>query len=83
VIQRDKVGTTCSIRPYYKDMVEENILEFQLFIDKDIDILSLDEKLSESINITNLHKFNDNEFKFIKETCLKLFGVYTTNIKIK
>jgi hypothetical protein len=83
VIQRDKVGTTCSIKPYYKDMVEENIIEFQLFIDKDIDILSLDEKLSESIIITNLYRFNDIEFKFIKESCLKLFGVYPTNIKIK
>lgn len=74
VIQRDKVGTHCSITPLYSEQEGENILEFQIILNKSVDIQSLNNKLNDGVNIANLHKFNDDEFKFIKESCLKLFG---------
>lgn len=83
VIQRDKVGTHCSITPLYNEQEGENILEFQIILNESADIQSLNNKLNEGVNIANLHKFNDTEFKFIKESCMKLFGVYPKEIKIK
>lgn len=83
VIQRDKVGTHCSITPLYSEQEEESILEFQIILNESVDIQSLNNKLNDGVNIANLHKFNDNEFKFIKESCMKLFGVYPKEIKIK
>lgn len=83
VIQRDKVGTHCSISPLYNEQEGENILEFQIILNESVDIQSLNNKLNEGVNIANLHKFNDKEFKFIKESCMKLFGVYPKEIKIK
>ena len=83
IVQRDKVGTHCSITPYYKDIQEENVLEFQLFVDKDINISDLSNKLTEGVIIASLYNFIDNEYKFIKEACLKLFGEYPKDIKFK
>jgi hypothetical protein len=40
-------------------------------------------KLTEGIDIINLFKSDDSEFKFIKESCLKLFGVYPEIIRKK
>ena len=81
VIQRDKVGIHCSITPYYQDIKEEGILEFQIILDEDIDKLAVE--ITEGVNITSLYKFNDKEYKFIREACLKLFGSYPKDIKIK
>jgi len=79
VIQRDKIGSHCSVVPYYKDIDEENILEFTVTIESnDYD---LDKKLTEGITITNMFKFND--FEFIREACLRLFGVYPKEINFK
>lgn len=83
VVQRDKVGTHCSISPLYNNTSEENVLEFQMILNKDVDIYSIDNKLNEGVIIASLHKFDDEEYKFIKEVCLKLFGVYPKEIKIK
>ena len=83
IVQRDKVGTHCSITPYYKDIQEENVLEFQLFVDKNINISDLSNKLTEGVIIASLYNFIDNEYKFIKEACLKLFGEYPKDIKFK
>ena len=83
IVQRDKVGTHCSITPYYKDIQEENVLEFQLFVDKNINISDLSNKLNEGVIIASLYNFIDNEYKFIKEACLKLFGEYPKDIKFK
>ena len=83
IIQRDKVGTHCSITPYYKDIQEENVLEFQLFVDEDINISDLSNKLTEGVIISSLYNFSDNDYKFIKEACLKLFGEYPKEIKFK
>ena len=83
IVQRDKVGTHCTVTPYYKDIEENNILEFTVTMNKDLNIEDLKNKYESGIVISNLHKFNDDEFKFIRESCLKLFGVYPEEIKIK
>jgi hypothetical protein len=83
VVQRDKVGTHCSVSPVYTDLEEENVLEFQLVLNEGVDIHTLNSKLSEGVVIASLHKFDDDNFRFIKESCLKLFGVYPKEIKIK
>ena len=81
VVQRDKVGTQCSVTPYYKDIVESNVVKFQISINESM--YNLEEKINNGIVITNLFKFDDNEYKFIKEMCLKLFGSYPKEIKFK
>ena len=83
VVQREKVGTKCSISPCYKDIEGEKTLEFSLVFDEKVNIKDLNSKLTEGITITNLHKFNDESYKFIKEACIRLFGVYPKEIKIK
>jgi hypothetical protein len=83
IVQRDKVGTHCTVTPYYKDIEENNILEFTVTMNKDLNIEDLKNKCESGVVISNLHKFNDDEFKFIRESCLKLFGVYPEEIKIK
>ena len=83
VVQRDKVGTHCSVSPVYTDLEEENVLEFQLVLNEGVDIHTLNSKLSEGVVIASLYKFDDDNFRFIKESCLKLFGVYPKEIKIK
>ena len=82
VVQRDKVGTHCSVTPYYQDIEMENVIEFTLLLDKNINIDDLS-KLNDGVNIANLYKINDNKYNFIKESCLKLFGVYPKEIKFK
>jgi len=82
VVQRDKIGTHCSVTPYYQDIEMENVIEFTLLLDKNINIDDLS-KLNNGVNIANLYKINDNKYNFIKESCLKLFGVYPKEIKFK
>ena len=82
VIQRDKIGTRCSVKPYYQNDKEDNSFLLQITLNEAININELN-KLTEGIIISNLFKFNDSEFKFIREACLKLFGSYPKDIKIK
>lgn len=82
VIQRDKIGTRCSVKPYYQNDKEDNSLLLQITLNEAINVNELN-KLTEGIIISNLFKFNDSEFKFIREACLKLFGSYPKDIKIK
>ena len=83
VVQREKVGTKCSVSPCYKDIEGEKTLEFSLVFDEKVNIKDLNSKLTEGITITNLYKFNDESYKFIKEACIRLFDVYPKEIKIK
>ena len=73
VIQRDSVGTHCSVTPYYKDTEGENSLSFFILLNESVDISELSNKINEGITLTNLFKFNDNGYNFIKESCLRLF----------
>ena len=79
VMQRDKVGSHCSITPYYKDNEEENVLEFTIKFGLDVNINDLEHKITEGVQISNLYKFDD-KFEFIRESCLKLFSAYPKEI---
>ena len=83
IVQRDKVGTHCSVTPYYNEINIENVLEFTVVIDKEFTVYDLTNKLAEGVDIANLYKFNDSEYKFIREACLKLFGIYPKEIEFK
>ena len=83
VIQRDKIGTSCSVTPYYKDIKEENILEFQLIINEGVNLTDLDNKAASGITISSLYNFNDKQNIFIREVCMRLFGKYPDEIKFK
>ena len=83
VIQRDKIGTSCSVTPYYKDIKEENILEFQLIINEGVNLTDLDNKAACGITISSLYNFNDKQNIFIREACMRLFGKYPDEIKFK
>ena len=80
IVQRDKIGAHCSVNPYYQDNKEENILEFTVQLNNSFNLNEINDKLTEGINILNLHKFDDKEYKFIKESCLRLFGEYPKEI---
>jgi hypothetical protein len=73
VIQRDSVGTHCSVTPYYTDIRGENSLSFYILLNESVDISELSNKINKGITLTNLFKFNDNGYNFIKESCLRLF----------
>ena len=83
VIQRDKIGTSCSVTPYYKDIKEENILEFQLIINEGVNLTDLDNKAASGITIASLYNFKDKQNIFIREACMRLFGKYPDEIKFK
>ena len=83
VIQRDKIGTSCSVTPYYKDIKEENILEFQLIINEGVNLSDLNNKVTSGIIISSLYNINDKQNIFIREACMRLFGKYPDEIKFK
>jgi hypothetical protein len=61
------------VTPYYNDIRGENSLSFYILLNESINITELNNKISEGIMLTNLFKFNDNGYNFIKESCLRLF----------
>ena len=81
IIQRDKVGTHCSVTPYYNNIDRLNEVSFQIELPEYIEIDSVFNNLAEGVIIANLFKFEDQEFKFIKEASLKLFGHYPTKVR--
>ena len=83
IVQRDKIGTHCSVNPYYQDNKEENILEFTVQLNNSFNLNEINDKITEGINITNLHKFDDKDYRFIKESCLRLFGEYPKEIVLE
>ena len=83
VIQRDNIGTHCSVTPYYKDFEEENVIEFQLYLNEKVDLSKLNNKLTNGITIASLYNINDERNVFIREACMRLFGVYPTEITME
>jgi calcineurin-like phosphoesterase family protein len=81
IVQRDKFGTHCTIKPLYESIECDNCIEFKITMSDNVEISN--NKLTEGIDIINLFKSDDSEFKFIKESCLKLFGVYPEIIRKK
>jgi hypothetical protein len=81
IVQRDKVGTHCSVTPYYNEIDRINEISFQVELPDYVDIDNILNNLREGVIISNLFKFEDREFKFIREASLKLFGCYPINIR--
>ena len=81
IVQRDKLGTHCSVTPYYNEIDRINEVSFKVELPDYIEIENILNNLTEGVTIANLFKFEDQEFKFIKEASLKLFGSYPINIR--
>ena len=83
-IYRDKIGNRCEIKPLPGDEKDKTILEFTIVLNGEINVEeALKNYFETGITINNLFSLRDNEFKFIKEACLKLFGEYPKEINKK
>ena len=84
IIQRDKIGNRCSVKPGITDNTDKKVLEYTLTFDKDIDInTELKSKMNDGIILNSLFNNNDKDYKFIKEACLRLFNMYPNSIELK
>jgi hypothetical protein len=84
IIKRDKMGNHCSISLLENLMNSDNILEFEINFKDSMDYdTQIKENMNEGITLNTMFNFRDEEYKFIKEACLKLFGVYPENINKK
>lgn len=84
VIKRDKLGNHCSVSLLEESMNNDNLIEFEISFKSSIEFNKvLKEIINEGVCINSMFNFRDNEYNFIKETCLKLFGVYPDNINKK
>ena len=79
IVQRDKVGTHCSVTPYYNEIERPNEKEFQIELSESVNVEEICNSLTEGVIIAGLFKFNEQ--RFINEVSLKLFGSYPVNIK--
>ena len=83
-IYRDKIGNHCEIKPLPGDEKDKMILEFNIVFNDEINVEeALNNYFETGITINNLFSLRDNEFRFIKEACLKLFGEYPKEINKK
>ena len=84
IVKRDKMGNHCSVSILEETMNSDNIIEFEI---KFNDLLDFDnclkENMNEGITLNTMFNFRDEEYKFIKEACLKIFGSYPENINKK
>ena len=84
IIQRDKFGNHCSVKPGIADNTDKKVLEYTITFDKDIDInTELKSKMNDGIILNSLFNNNDKDYKFIKEACLRLFNIYPKSIELK
>lgn len=84
IIQRDRMGNHCSIKPGIANENDKKIIECKLTFGEPVNInVNLKEKMEEGITLNSLFDINDKEYKFIKEASLRLFGVYPDSIEIK
>ena len=72
IVKRDKMGNHCSVSILEETMNSDNIIEFEI---KFNDLLDFDnclkENMNEGITLNTMFNFRDEEYKFIKEACLK------------
>ena len=84
IIQRDKFGNHCSVKPGIADNTDKKVLEYTITFDKNIDInTELKSKMTDGIILNSLFNNNDKDYKFIKEACLRLFNMYPKSIELK
>lgn len=84
IIQRDKFGNHCSVKPGIADNTDKKVLEYTITFDEDIDInTELKSKMNDGIILNSLFNNNDKDYNFIKEACLRLFNMYPKSIESK
>lgn len=84
IIQRDRMGNHCSVKPGVINENDKKIIECKLTFGEPVNInINLKEKMEEGITLNSLFNANDKEYKFIKEASLRLFSVYPDSIEIK
>lgn len=84
IIKRDKMGNHCSVSILENVMNTDNIIEFEIKFNNSLDFDNyLKENMNEGISLNTMFNFRDEEYKFIKEACLKLFGNYPESINKK
>ena len=83
ILQRDGIGTRCTITPGYYDTNNKKILEFTITYNETLnfDVL-LKEKIESGVQISSIFNPNDNENRFIREMSSKLFGIYPEKCEI-
>ena len=81
ILQRDKIGNHCIIKPIYEEIDNSKFIEFNVTFNEN-NIIN-DDVINEGITINSMFNSNDSEYRFIREACLKLFGKYPDNIEIK
>ena len=81
ILQRDKIGNHCIIKPIYEEIDNSKFIEFNITFNEN-NIIN-DDVINEGITINSMFNSNDSEYRFIREACLKLFGKYPDNIEIK
>ena len=84
IVKRDKMGNHCSISILEETMNSDNIIEFEIKFNNLLDFdIYLKENMNEGISLNTMFNFRDEEYKFIKEACLKIFGSYPESINKK
>lgn len=84
IIQRDRMGNHCSVKPGIVNENDKKIIECKLTFEESVNVnVNLKEKMEEGVTLNSLFNANDKEYKFIKEASLRLFGVYPDSIEIK
>lgn len=83
ILQRDVIGTHCTITPGYYDTNNKKILEFTITYNETLnfDVL-LKEKIESGVQISSIFNPNDNKNRFIREMSSKLFGLYPEKCEI-
>ena len=84
VVKRDKVGNHCSVSQILENVDYPNSIEFNIHFNEEINCKEhVSANIFEGVCINTLYDFNDKEYKFIREACLRLFGRYPDSIEIK
>lgn len=78
IVQRDQVGTHCSIKPSVMGGYHDGkVVEMQIRYFEKVDFeAKIKEKMEKGIKINSLYNPNDFENRFVREVCLRLFDGY-------
>lgn len=83
-MNREKVGTLCSIKPSRCVYENRNVSSYQVKFLSPVNVDdSIKDKLTNGVRINSLFNINDLDNKFINEVCLRLFGSYPESCTLK
>lgn len=84
VMNREKVGTLCSVKPCRCVYENKNVSSYQVKFLTPVNVDdSIKDKLTNGVRINSLFNINDLDNKFIKEVCLRIFGTYPESCELK